>query len=164
MIIASTNSIAEGDLVRSLNPLFSPYGTGRVQKLRNGIVKVEFNPSVFMEPPYRSENKLLKVEETERVDSPLDRAKRGDWDEAWRFEMKLLAARFLTGNKGGQLANARTEILPHQIFTASRVVSSPKRRFILADEVRLVDTIESGMIWQALYQRGQAKRTLIITP
>jgi SNF2 family DNA or RNA helicase len=144
--------------------IFKPCGIGRVQKVRNGIVKVEFNPSVFMEPPYRSENKLIKVEETERVDTPLDRVKRGEWDEAWRFEMKVLAARFLTGNKGGQLANARTEILPHQIFTAFRVVSSPRRRFLLADEVGLGKTIEAGMIWQALYQRGQAKRTLIITP
>ena len=76
----------------------------------------------------------------------------------------MLAARLLTGNKGGQLSNARTEILPHQIFAAHRVVSSVRRRFLLADEVGLGKTIEAGMIWQALMQRGQAKRTLIITP
>ncbi len=162
--LAVPSDYADGDLVRSPREMYKHYGVGRVQKVKNGIVKIEFNPSVFMEPPYRSENKLLKVEETERVDSPLDRAKRGQWDEAWRFEMKMQAARFLTGNKGGQLANARTEILPHQIFTAHRVVSSPKRRFLLADEVGLGKTIEAGMIWQALHQRGQAKRTLIITP
>ena len=73
----------------------------------------------------------------------------------------MLAARLLTGNKGGQISNARTEILPHQIFTAHRVVSSPRRRFLLADEVGLGKTIEAGMIWQALHQRGQARRTLI---
>jgi superfamily II DNA or RNA helicase len=100
----------------------------------------------------------------ERIDSPLIRARRGEWEEAWRFELKMLAARFLTSNKGGQLSNARTEILPHQIFAAYRVVSSPRRRFLLADEVGLGKTIEAGMIWQALAQRGQAKRTLVITP
>ena len=125
---------------------------------------MEFNPSVFMHPPYRSENKILQLAEMEKVDTPLDRALAGNWDEPWRFELKMLAARFLTGNKGGQLSNARTEILPHQIFAAHRVVSSPKRRFLLADEVGLGKTIEAGMIWQALAQRGQAKRTLIITP
>jgi len=44
------------------------------------------------------------------------------------------------------------------------VVSSPRRRFMLADEVGLGKTIEAGMVWQALFQRGYANRTLIITP
>ncbi|MCI0684699.1 MAG: DEAD/DEAH box helicase family protein, partial [Gemmataceae bacterium] len=146
------------------NDLYKEYGVGRVQKVRGEHAKVEFNPSVFMTPPYRSENKILPLGELEKVDTPLDRAARGQWDTAWRFELKMLAARLLTGNKGGQLSNARTEILPHQIFTAHRVVSSPRRRYLLADEVGLGKTIEAGMIWQALHQRGQAKRTLIITP
>jgi ERCC4-related helicase len=154
----------EGDLVRSTNELYKPYGIGIIQKIRGAQAKVEFNPSVFMPPPYRSENKILQVAEMERVDSPLDRVARDQWGEPWRFELKMLAARFLTGNKGGQLSNARTEILPHQIFTAHRVVASARRRFLLADEVGLGKTIEAGMIWQALHQRGQAKRTLIITP
>lgn len=156
--------LADGSLVRSTNGLYRSYGIGRVQKIHNGHAKVEFNPSVFMSPPYRSENKILAVGQLQAVDMPLDRATRGQWDEAWRFELKMLAARFLTGNKGGQLSNARTEILPHQIFTAHRVVSAEKRRFLLADEVGLGKTIEAGMIWQALEQRGQAKRTLIIVP
>ncbi len=154
----------EGDLVRSTNELYQQYGVGHIQKVRGEHAKVEFNPSVFMQPPYRSENKILQLAEVERVDSPLERAARGEWEEPWRFELKMMAARFLTGNKGGQLSNARTEILPHQIFAAHRVVSSPRRRFLLADEVGLGKTIEAGMIWQALAQRGQAKRTLIVTP
>ncbi len=67
-----------------------------------------------------------------------------------------MAALFLTLNKGGQLSNARTEILPHQIFTAYTVVASPRRRFMLADEVGLGKTVEAGMVWQALLQRGNA--------
>ena len=164
IIEGRTIGFAEGDLVRSTNDLYKTYGVGYIQKIRGDQAKVEFNPSVFMQPPYRSENKILYLKELERVDSPLDRAKRGEWDESWRFELKMAASRFLTGNKGGQLSNARTEILPHQIFAAHRVVSSPKRRFLLADEVGLGKTIEAGMIWQALAQRGQARRTLILTP
>lgn len=156
--------LEEDGLVRSSNPLYARYGVGRIQKIRQSQAKVEFNPSVFMHPPYRSENKILQLAELEHIDSPLDKALRGEWGEAWRSELKLLAARFLTGNKGGQLSNARTEILPHQIFAAHRVVSSPKRRFLMADEVGLGKTIEAGMVWQALAQRGQAKRTLIICP
>ncbi|HLW97986.1 MAG TPA: helicase-related protein [Candidatus Acidoferrales bacterium] len=75
-----------------------------------------------------------------------------------------MAARFLCLNKGGQLSNARTEILPHQIFTAHTVVSSPKRRHMLADEVGLGKTVEAGMVWQALAQRGNASRTLVVCP
>lgn len=160
----NTSSFNEGDLVRSTNELFRDYGIGYIQKARGAQAKVEFNPSVFMQPPYRSENKILQLAELERVDSPLERALRGQWDEAWRFELRMQAARFLTGNRGGQLSNARTEILPHQIFAAHRVVSAPRRRFLLADEVGLGKTIEAGMIWQALAQRGQARRTLVITP
>jgi ERCC4-related helicase/HKD family nuclease len=155
---------AEGDFVRSTNALYKEYGIGRILKARGAQAKVEFNPSVFMPPPYRSENKILHLAEIERVDTPLERAARGEWEEPWRFELKMQAALFLTGNKGGQLSNARTEILPHQIFAAHRVVSSARRRFLLADEVGLGKTIEAGMIWQALKQRGQARRTLIITP
>jgi ERCC4-related helicase len=153
-----------GDLARSTNEIFRDYGVGRIQKVRGPTAKVEYDPSVFMSPPYRSENKLLVFDEMERIDTPLDRAAAGRWEEPWRFELKMLATRFLTGNKGGQLSNARTEILPHQIFAAHRVVSSPRRRFLLADEVGLGKTIEAGMIWQALAQRGQARRTLVITP
>jgi ERCC4-related helicase/HKD family nuclease len=161
---ADNPNFTEGDFVRSTNEIYKHYGIGRIQKVRGEQAKVEFNPSVFMHPPYRSENKILHLTELEKVDTPIDRAARGTWEEPWRFELKMLAARFLTGNKGGQLSNARTEILPHQIFAAFRVVSSPRRRFLLADEVGLGKTIEAGMIWQALAQRGQAKRTLIITP
>ncbi len=157
-------AFGEGALVRGTSDLYHSYGVGRVIKVRADQAKVEFNPSVFMSPPYRSENKILSFSEMERVETPLERAARGQWDEPWRFELRMQAARFLTGNKGGQLGNARTEILPHQIFAAHRVVSSPRRRFLLADEVGLGKTIEAGMIWQALAQRGQAKRTLIITP
>lgn len=86
------------------------------------------------------------------------------WDEGWKFDLRQMAARFLCLNKGGQLSNARTEILPHQIFTAHTVVSSPKRRYMLADEVGLGKTVEAGMVWQALAQRGNAARTLVVCP
>ncbi|MBI4487688.1 MAG: DEAD/DEAH box helicase [Deltaproteobacteria bacterium] len=154
-----------GDSVISTNPSLRPYGVGRVLMVKNGIAKVEYSPGLFSEPPLYAHTKLLKLDETEKVPDPLERAVNGQWEkETWRFDLRQMAARFLTGNIGGQLSDARTEILPHQIFTAHKVVSSPKRRFLLADEVGLGKTIEAGMIWQALAQRGQAKRTLIICP
>jgi len=100
---ATAPAFAEGDLVRSTNELYKSYGIAAFRRSAPQA-KVEFNPSVFMQPPYRSENKILHLAEIERVDSPLDRIARGQWEEPWRFELKMLAARFLTGNKGGQLS------------------------------------------------------------
>jgi hypothetical protein len=147
-----------GAHVRSLNGHYRACGVGRVQKVRDDICKVEFNPSVFSRPPHRSINYLLKIAELELCPTPLELAKAGRWDEAWKFDLGQMAARFLTLNKGGQLSNARTEILPHQIFTAFTVVSSARRRFMLADEVGLGKTIEAGMVWQALLQRSKRSR------
>jgi len=95
----SSTAFAEGDLVRSTSDLYRAYGVGRVVKVRGEQAKVEFNPSVFMAPPYRSENKILLFSEMERVETPLEREVCGVWEEPWRFELKVQAARFLTGNK-----------------------------------------------------------------
>jgi superfamily II DNA or RNA helicase len=159
-----TATVEPGTHVRSLNCHYRTLGVGTVQKVRDSQCKVEFNPSIFSRPPFRSQNYILGLDEVEVCPTPLELAKAGQWDEAWKFDLRQMAARFLTMNKGGQLSNARTEILPHQIFTAFTVVSNPRRRFMLADEVGLGKTIEAGMVWQALLQRGSANRTLIITP
>ena len=55
-------TVAPGAHVRSLNPLYRPHGVGTVQKVRDELCKLEFNPSVFSTPPHRSINYLLKVE------------------------------------------------------------------------------------------------------
>jgi len=161
---SNTATIEPGGHVRSQNSIYRPLGVGKVQKVKEELCKVEFNPSVFSRPPHRSINYLQKIAELEICPTALDLAQSGHWDEAWKFDLRQMAARFLTLNKGGQLSNARTEILPHQVFTAFTVVSSARRRFMLADEVGLGKTIEAGMVWQALAQRGFASRTLVITP
>jgi len=159
-----TGTLDAGTHVRSVNGIYRTLGVGRVQKVRDQQCKVEFNPTVFSRPPYRSENKILKLEEIVVCPTPLELAGTDTWDEAWKFDLRQMAARFLCLNKGGQLSNARTEILPHQIFTAHTVVSNAKRRFMLADEVGLGKTVEAGMVWQALSQRGNAARTLVVCP
>ena len=161
---AKTLVIEPSAHVRSVNGNYRGLGVGRVQKVKDNHCKVEFNPSVFSRPPFRSQNYILRLEEIEVCPPPLELAKAGQWDEAWKFDLRQMAARFLTLNKGGQLSNARTEILPHQIFTAFNVVSSSRRRFMLADEVGLGKTIEAGMVWQSLAQRGNANRTLVVCP
>ena len=53
---------------------------GLVQKVRDSLCKVEFNPAVFSRPPYRSVNYLLKVAEIEVCPTPLELAMAGNWD------------------------------------------------------------------------------------
>src|SRR5271157_1057287 len=90
--------VEPGACVRSLNPIYRPHGVGRVQKVRDGLSKVEFNPAVFSVPPHRSINYLLKITELEVCPTPLELARAGHWDETWKFELRQMAARFLTLN------------------------------------------------------------------
>ena len=67
-------NIQTRDLVISTNPSLRPYGVGRVLMVKNGIAKVEYSPGLFSEPPLYAHTKLLKLEETEKVPDPLERA------------------------------------------------------------------------------------------
>ncbi len=154
----------ELDIVISRNYLLEHYGKGRIIKIKNGMAKVEYVPHVFSSPPHFAHTKLVYLNETDRISSPIEKLLSSKIDEPWKFDLRQMAARFITSNKGGQLSNTRTELLPHQIFTAYEVVKSKRRRFLLADEVGLGKTIEAGIIWQALLHLGVADRTLIICP
>src|SRR5579862_4552691 len=112
---AHASVLAIGTHVKSHSSIYKDLGVGKIQKVKDRQCKVEFNPSVFSRPPYRSENKILTVEEIELCPPPMELARSGQWDDAGQFEFRQMAARFLCLNKGGQLSNARTEILPHQI-------------------------------------------------
>ncbi|WP_271679099.1 DEAD/DEAH box helicase [Thermomonas mangrovi] len=54
--------------------------------------------------------------------------------------------------------------LPHQLYALNRAMSSPRVRYLLADEVGLGKTIEAGLILRELKLRGMAKRILIVAP
>ncbi|MDP8206171.1 MAG: DEAD/DEAH box helicase [Candidatus Electryonea clarkiae] len=151
-------------LVVSINSLHADNGVGVVQQVRGEQAKVEFRPTVFSKPPYLTESRILSVNELRTVKSPLVRLRDCVFDEPWRFELLTRAAQLLVCNRDGQLSDARTDLLPHQISIAHRVVSSPQRRFLIADEVGLGKTIETGMILYALRQQGLARRVLIIPP
>lgn len=85
-----------GTRVRSRNSLYRAFGVDRILKVKDRLCKVEFNPSVFSRPPFRSQNYILGMEEVEVCPTPLKLAKAINWDEAWRFDMRQMAARYLT--------------------------------------------------------------------
>ena len=54
--------------------------------------------------------------------------------------------------------------LPHQILVLEKVMQSNQNRFMLADEVGMGKTIETGLILKELKIRGDIKRILTIVP
>jgi hypothetical protein len=57
--LSTQDQLGANTLVRSTSDLYKAYGVGRVVKVRGDQAKVEFNPSVFMSPPYRSGNESV---------------------------------------------------------------------------------------------------------
>ena len=93
-----------------------------------------------------------------------DRFAQNDFDPPLDFLLKQLAYQFPLANTGGELSNSRTALLPHQILLTHDVVAATRRRFLIADEVGLGKTIETGMILRELLARGEAERILVICP
>jgi len=54
--------------------------------------------------------------------------------------------------------------LPHQILALEKVISGQFLRFLLADEVGMGKTIESGLILKELKLRNLVKRALVVVP
>jgi superfamily II DNA or RNA helicase len=54
--------------------------------------------------------------------------------------------------------------LPHQVLVLEKVMQSDQNRFLLADEVGMGKTIETGLILKELKLRDEIKRILVIVP
>ncbi|MDO5537091.1 MAG: SNF2-related protein [Desulfovibrionaceae bacterium] len=59
---------------------------------------------------------------------------------------------------------AQIDFYPHQFKPVLKFISSPTQRMLLADEVGLGKTIESGLIWLEMQARQKAKRLLVVCP
>lgn len=95
---------------------------------------------------------------------PWQRIMASDLDSPRDFLLKQLAFQLPLANTGGELSNSRTALLPHQILLTRDVIAATRRRFLIADEVGLGKTIETGMIIRELVARGDSDRILIICP
>lgn len=100
----------------------------------------------------------------EPVDDIFQRFGKGISDSPLDFFLKQLAYQFPLENSGGELSNSKTDLLPHQILLTHKIVEARRRRFLIADEVGLGKTIETGMIMRELNARKEAERIIIICP
>lgn len=59
---------------------------------------------------------------------------------------------------------SKTLYRPYQFKPVLRLISSPRKRLLIADEVGLGKTIEAGLAWTELEQRTTLKRALVVCP
>lgn len=115
---------------------------------KDGVRTLETVPQALLEP----------------VDDIFTRFEKGLTAQPLEFFLKQLSYQFPLENSGGELSNSKTDLLPHQILLTHRIVEARRRRFLIADEVGLGKTIETGMIIRELYSRKEANRILVICP
>jgi len=90
---------------------------------------------------------------------------RGPADSAERFRLKSLAHALEMWNENtGSLSHLEIDPLPHQIHLVHHILASGNLNWLIADDVGLGKTIETGMLLAALKQRDSLKRVLLITP
>ncbi|MDD9173356.1 DEAD/DEAH box helicase [Aliivibrio finisterrensis] len=93
------------------------------------------------------------------------RRDKGAEDAAERFRLKSLAHAIDTWNENsGALSKLDIDPLPHQIHLVHHILAHGNLNWMIADDVGLGKTIETGMLLKALSQRGMARRILLVTP
>ncbi len=98
---------------------------------------------------------------------PQDRLYAGQVDKIARFELRQQTLQFLHQHQQSPacgLLGGRVQLLPHQLYIASRVGVRHAPRVLLADEVGLGKTIEAGLILHQQLYTGRASRVLIAVP
>ncbi len=98
---------------------------------------------------------------------PQDRLYAGQVDKITRFELRQQTLQFLHQHQQSPacgLLGGRVQLLPHQLYIASRVGVRHAPRVLLADEVGLGKTIEAGLILHQQLYSGRASRVLIAVP
>jgi len=141
---------------------YESLGDGEVLRIceSGGIYQAD----VVFDGPGGRRLETFPLDRLQRAPGLWERAERGQWDDPTDFLLKQLAYQFPLANTGGELSNSRTDLLPHQILLTHDLVAATRRRFLVADEVGLGKTIETGMIVRELFARGDAERILVICP
>lgn len=89
----------------------------------------------------------------------------GPQDSAERFRLKSLAHALEMWNENtGSLSHMDIDPLPHQIHLVHHILASGNLNWLIADDVGLGKTIETGMLLSALKQRDCLRRALLVTP
>lgn len=146
-------------------------GVGQVAESRDGrsftIDEVDRNNGVVF---YRGEGlELCEIElcDAPPASGPLDDLRAVQMAPILDFQLRARAWHLRSqalGNPLRGLLGARVDLLPHQLYVAAKVISLPRSRVLLADEVGLGKTIEAGLIFGGLAATERAQTVLVVVP
>ncbi len=158
-------TIAEGDIVRFTEADSNGELLGVVERVGKQQVKVKFRrlpwtPTSLKLPEVREFPREL-LELCRDPWSDLANGQISDYDQVLQ---RIRCVELWLANSQGQLGNARTDLLPHQVCLVHEVVERKRRRLLIAEEVGMGKTIETGMIIHALKQRRELERCLVVCP
>ena len=141
-----------------------PLGEGTVLKTRN----IGNREQVLVDFPSSGKQLWLPYENLKQIKGTQHRFYLGDTgpdDSAERFRLKVLAHALEMWNENtGSLSHLDIDPLPHQINLVHHILASGDLNWLIADDVGLGKTIETGMLLAALKQRGSLNRALLVTP
>ena len=158
-------SFQTGDLVRlkESNPLECVMGVVErvgVHQTRVNFTRLPWTPPDVALPEMRD----FPHDQLVRCADPWTDAAQGKWTSTESCHLRVRAAELWLSNGQGQLGNARTDLHPHQVCLVHEVVERKRRRLLIAEEVGMGKTIETGMIIHALIQRRELERCLVVCP
>lgn len=123
-----------------------------------------YQADVVFEGPDGRRLEVIPVDLLEKAEDLWARLAKGPHDPPSDYALKQTAWELAYANSGGELSASRVKLLPHQILLVHDLIATTERRVLVADEVGLGKTIETGMLLRELIARREAERILIITP
>jgi superfamily II DNA or RNA helicase len=158
-------NLAVGDLVRLAEADTRGELIGKVERVGRHQARVLFRRLPWTPPSVAlPEMRDFPIEQLELCRDPWSDLANGRWSELEAVRLRVRCAELWVGNQHGQLGNARTDLLPHQVCLVHEVVERKRRRVLIAEEVGMGKTIETGMIIHALVQRRELERCLVVCP